>query len=316
MQTTVQTILAVALALGISTQRILAQDPAPAIAAAQTSKPSVESETRTIELQGDAANLHSGMLEAADSLGVTISTTGSTMGISGSPQSIDEFAKLAYTLDRARIAAHEEDLRIDHEASRRQYGMPPFNLETGPTLGETLERVEAAFAAENFVLNVVVTDPELLKLPLANTKLRSVGFRAVVALIPKLMTDLPAQFAISVPEHASQRGNPSSPYRESQVMLIERLLSPEETPSPTVRPAYENEVYKIVAAQHPDANVVAEMKESQDNVLAAIDAGLEVMGRSPEFQIKLHRPTGTVFVKGTLDELRMVREVVHLVGPW
>ena len=93
-------------------------------------------------------------------------------------------------------------------------------------------------------------------------------------------------------------------------------LSPEETPSPTVRPAYENEVYKIVAAQDPDANMVAEMKESQDNILAAIDAGLEVMGRSPEFQIKLHRPTGTEFVKGTLDELRMVREVVHRVGPW
>ncbi len=105
MQTTVQTILAVALALGISTQRILAQDPAPAIAAAQTSKASVENETRIIQLQGDAASLYSGMLETADLLGVTISTTGCSMVLSGSPHSIDEFAKLAYTLDRARMEA-------------------------------------------------------------------------------------------------------------------------------------------------------------------------------------------------------------------
>ena len=37
-------------------------------------------------------------------------------------------------------------------------------------------------------------------------------------------------------------------------------------------------------------------------------------GRSPEFQIKLHRPTGTIFVKGSAEEIRMVREVVELVA--
>jgi hypothetical protein len=79
-----------------------------------------------------------------------------------------------------------------------------------------------------------------------------------------------------------------------------------------VRPAPQSSVYKIDGTQQSIPNQVERIEKSQDNILAAIDTGLEVMGRSPEFQIKLHRPTGTIFVKGSAEEIRMVREVVEL----
>jgi hypothetical protein len=96
-------------------------------------------------------------------------------------------------------------------------------------------------------------------------------------------------------------------------MLIERTVFPNQSSSPAVRPAPQSSVYKIDGTQQ-DTNpeFVKECEKSQDNILAAIDTGLEVMGRSPEFQIKLHRPTGTIFVKGSAEEIRMVREVVEL----
>jgi hypothetical protein len=191
-------------------------------------------------------------------------------------------------------------------------GMPPFDLEIGPTLGETLARIEAAFAAERFVLNVVVTDPELLKLRMVKTKLRAVGLLAVATLIPKLMVDQPAMsFRVEVADDSS-RSQPWGSQAGSLVMLIERTVFPNQSSSPAVRPAPQSSVYKIDGTQDPNPEFVKECEKSQDNILAAIDTGLEVMGRSPEFQIKLHRPTGTIFVKGSAEEIRMVREVVEL----
>ena len=286
MHTTIRSILslalALALALGLSSQRSLAQEPAPPNAPAQPNAPAPPSEplskheTKTIQLKEEAESIESALFQVDEAMG--------------------------------RIA---EDI----ELGRIRMGMPPFDLETGPTLGETLARIESAFAAERFVLNVVVIDPELLKLPMAKTKLRAVGFRAVTNLIPTLMVDQPSLVRISsASETVAVNGNDGPKHLESRVMLVERIVRPKDTLTPIVRPAPENEVYKIDGTQRSIPGQVELIEKSQDNILAAIDTGLEVMGRSPEFQIKLHRPTGTVFVKGSKEELRMVREVVELVA--
>jgi len=298
MHTTIQTILslALALALGLSSQRSLAQEPAPPNAPAPPNYPLTSKlETKTIQLKGAVEPMVNALGVAARDAGVTMSMTGRSIILTGPQDGVLTIEELARKFEQYRIGK----------------GMPPFDLETGPTLGETLARIEAAFVEEGFVLNVVVTDPELLKLRMVKTKLRAVGFETVATLIPKLMVDQPVSFSIEVADD-SWRGQPKSPHTESRVMLIERTVFPNQSSSPAVRPAPQSSVYKIDGTQQSIPNQVELIEKSQDNILAAIDTGLEVIGRSPEFQIKLHRPTGTIFVKGSAEELRMVREVVEL----
>ena len=245
MHTTIRSILslalALALALGLSSQRSLAQEPAPPNAPAQPNAPAPPSEplskheTKTIQLKEEAESIESALFQVDEAMG--------------------------------RIA---EDI----ELGRIRMGMPPFDLETGPTLGETLARIESAFAAERFVLNVVVTDPELLKLRMVKTKLRAVGFVAVATLIPKLMVDQPVSFRIEVAGD-SRRSQPQSSHAESRViesrvMLIERTVFPNLFTSPAVRPAPQSSVYKIDGTQDTDPEFVKECEKSQDNILAAI----------------------------------------------
>ena len=298
MHTTIQTILslALALALGLSSQRSLAQEPAPPNAPAQPSEPLSKLETKTIQLKGAVEPMVNALGVAARGAGVTMSMTGRSIILTGPQDGVVTIEELARKFEQYRIGK----------------GMPPFDLETGPTLGETLARIEAAFVEEGFVLNVVVTDPELLKLRMVKTKLRAVGFETVATLIPKLMVDQPAMsFRFEVADDSS-RSQPQSAHAESLVILIERTVFPNQSSSPAVRPAPQSSVYKIDGTQDTDPEFVKECEESQDNILAAIDTGLEVIGRSPDFQIKLHRPTGTIFVKGSAEEIRMVREVVEL----
>ncbi len=311
MHTTIQTILslALALALGLSSQRSLAQEPAPPNVPAPPSEPLASKlETKTIQLNEEAESIGAALSQAASRVGVTMSETDRSLIITGPPSGVLTIENLARKLDEERMGRIAEGI----ELYRIRMGMPPFDLEIGPTLGETLARIEAAFAAERFVLNVVLTDPELLKLRMVKTKLRAVGLLAVATLIPKLMVDQPAtSFRVEVADDSS-RNQPWGSQAGSLVMLIERTVFPNQSSSPAVRPAPQSSVYKIDGTQQSIPNQVERIEKSQDNILAAIDTGLEVIGRSPEFQIKLHRPTGTIFVKGSAEELRMVREVVEL----
>ncbi len=317
MHTTIQTILslALALALGLSSQRSLAQEPAPPNAPAPPSEPLSKLETKTIQLREEAESIGAALSQAASRVGVTMSETDRSLIITGPPSGVLTIENLARKLDEERMGRIAEGI----ELYRIRMGMPPFDLEIGPTLGETLARIEAAFAAERFVLNVVVTDPELLKLRMVKTKLRAVGLLAVATLIPKLMVDQPAtSFRVEVADDSS-RSQPQSSHAESRVieslvMLIERTVFPNQSSSTAVRPAPQSAVYKIDGTQGTIPNQVELIEKSQDSILAAIDTGLEVMGRSPEFQIKLHRPTGTIFVKGSPEELRMVSQVVELAA--
>lgn len=311
MHTTIQTILslALALALGLSSQRSLAQEPAPPNAPAPPSEPLASKlETKTIQLSEEAESIAAALFQVASRVGVTMTPTVRSIILTGPPGGVLMIENHARKLDLERMGRIAEDI----ELGRIRMGMPPFDLEIGPTLGETLARIEAAFAAERFVLNVVVTDPELLELRMVKTKLRAVGLLAVATLIPKLMVDQPGMsFRVEVADDSS-RSQPRGSQAESLVMLIERTVFPNQSSSPAVRPAPQSSVYKIDGTQDTNPEFVKECEKSQDNILAAIDTGLEVMGRSPEFQIKLHRPTGTIFVKGSAEEIRMVREVVEL----
>ena len=322
MHTTIQTILslALALALGLSSQRSLAQEPAPPNVPAPPNAPAPPNypltsklETKTIQLNEEAESIAAALFQVASRVGVTMTPTARSIILTGPPGGVLLIENHVQELDLERMGRIAEDI----ELGRIRMGMPPFDLEIGPTLGETLARIEAAFAAERFVLNVVVTDPELLKLRMVKTKLRAVGLVAVATLIPKLMVDQPAMsFRVEVADDSS-RSQPQSSHAESRVieslvMLIERTVFPNQSSIPAVRPAPQSSVYKIDGTQDTNPEFVKECEKSQDNILAAIDTGLEVIGRSPDFQIKLHRPTGTIFVKGSAEELRMVREVVEL----
>ena len=79
MHTTIQTILslALALALGLSSPRSLAQEPAPPNVPAPPNYPLTSKlETKTIQLSEEAESIGAALLQAASRVGVTMSETG------------------------------------------------------------------------------------------------------------------------------------------------------------------------------------------------------------------------------------------------
>ena len=155
MHTTIRSILSLALALalalglGLSSQRSLAQEPAPpqepapSTVATQQSEPLSKDETKTIQLKEEAESIAAALFQVASRVGVTMSPTGRSLLLTGPPSGVLTIENLARKLDEERMGRIEEEI----ELYRIRMGMPPFDLETGPTLGETLKRVEAAFAA-------------------------------------------------------------------------------------------------------------------------------------------------------------------------
>lgn len=64
-----------------------------------------------------------------------------------------------------------------------------------------------------------------------------------------------------------------------------------------------------VPADAPPADAKT-LADRQAAIMDAIDTGLSMMKRSPEFKVKLHAPTGMIFVYGSSEEIHLVEQVL------
>ncbi|MFO0961605.1 MAG: hypothetical protein U0625_01725 [Phycisphaerales bacterium] len=230
----------------------------------------------------------------------------------------DQVERVLPVLERLQAEALEEYKRSEYEQRRKAEleSTNPwkrrFNVTLGPTLGASMESARKALDQD---VNIVFASPELAETPVPTAELTNVDIGLFSEALDMLLLqsahpDVRVRF---VPTR-----NPQSPADSLPVLLVSG------TASASARQAAQRQTPELaVFRTEPYPRWMQEEKQysyrqignRQDDQLAAIDAGLELIGRSKDFKMKLHRETGMVFVYGTPQELQLVAQVLGAAPP-
>ncbi len=288
-------------------------------AAAPTSAPPPRDSTTTVmEVGSRAKQIAAAVVEALQGR-VTATAVGDSLLLTGPQDSLAAASELVLRLkvsledQEQRDREREEKFRMDRadrdrrEADREEmFNLQQRKIDTllGPTLGDSLKTLSGKLAegtGEQEAINVVYVDPSLAAIPVPRTELHGVRMYAVLNTLRALVGG-----KASISEEAGERGGGIRP--SHQVVIVRPVAAPNSRSSEA---APEIAVFRIdPVADWMDDLQKKETIAAQDNALAAIDTGLDLMGRSKEFKIRLHRETGMLFVYGTGRELRLVAQVV------
>jgi hypothetical protein len=170
--------------------------------------------------------------------------------------------------------ASEPRVEIDPMELKFSYSSPQSNVAAF---------VEALVGASNDKLNIVVT-PEASKVSLPNIKLENVKIRNALRLLSRIHPDL-----------MIDEDNDAGDNDESRVILIGW-----NGPQPQENPAY-----RVIGVKHLLGTL------DQSSLMAAFDDGYQFIhegGEKPE--IRLHEPTGLLFVKGTEAQVEFAAEIL------
>ncbi|MBL9141372.1 MAG: hypothetical protein JNK53_05845 [Phycisphaerae bacterium] len=250
---------------------------------------------------------------------VTATPMGGSIVLSGEPQMMERAMSLLTALN-AQAEADLDRSRAE-EARRRELDMVRtlemspvetrvFDVAFGPTLGDTLTAVSKSLGSESGPgLNVLyVPDDSLAKLPVRTVQLQRVTLRSALDTLSNVLA-------------AGQSGSPSVELDlrsarvggERPVVTVSKRVAKSSTSAPAT---YDVAVFRLQAV-HPsmDKSTRDEVLVEHATYLDAIQTGLEIVGRTNDFKIKLHPETGMMFVYGTPSEIRLVAEVLEVPPP-
>ena len=230
----------------------------------------------------------------------------------GLQEDVERDATLAMELDAIRQTAVTEERKkahMDHvqKVTEEEWVRTPvaINLETGPTLGDTLSNLQAVLAKEQIELNVLWNPESLAALPVGKAVLKAVTVDTVVGMLPRLAGNSTIPFTIAIIDAGNTRGRSLARRPPAALILVEP--APVAIPLPALP---EEDVAQILTARiesltDEGIGTPEAIKQRQADVLAAIETGLSVLGekRSEKFQVKLHPPTGMVFICGNAKEI-------------
>ncbi len=247
----------------------------------------------------------------ATSIGNSVVVTGEREVVKKALVLLEELKANSEAYDRER-RAQEEELRALREMElakeRQSVSEPIFDVNLGPTLEASLTSISNAltdWGAQG--LNVVFTNSSDATLPVRAVQLKRVSLASAIRTLQSMQQD---------------------PVRGPLVLIeVGAVASAEERPVVTVEPgpstgaAVEDSVYHTAVFRldplHASANEEDRARDSQRQkaTLEAIDVGLEVVGRTPDFKLKLHPETGMLFVRGTRAQLRVIAEILDVANP-
>ncbi len=310
--------LACIVALGGSSVAPGQATPAPAASPAASAPPV----TKSLAVKSDPAGLTDMIHSLHAREGVEITSGEGIVVLKGDVGSVAEVEALVQELDRAQnrvrqdqadMVAHLKSLR--DEVQRLATSPTAFTLETGPTLGATLEHVQALLAASGIELNLLWVAEDLAAEPIAKAALKSVTLDTLVAILPRLAGRRPLRFAMELVDPGATRERSGTPRTAAALLAIEWAPAPVvPKQNAEVGPrTLTGRIDGLANASGPQAEM---LQRRQADLLAAIEVGLAVLGsrRSTDFAVKLHPPTGMVFCRGTAEEVALIRQVIELSG--
>lgn len=228
-----------------------------------------------------------------------------------------ELAKeLAGRLEAEAAGEHERARREENERGAESPAgrilARPITIDfEGGALSAYLKALATAAGAESWV----VDDARLNFASVPATKLTGVTVDTALRMldgmtIGSLNTSVPQGGIFRVERvNASQGMAEQSPpiYRIGANWAGTAADPRREVVPPTI-----TEVFDVALTQYRDIEGGAEKTTAaHENLLAAIEAGTSVLGSSNALKIKLHAPSGMLFVSGTPAEMALIRSIVQ-----
>jgi hypothetical protein len=213
----------------------------------------------------------------------------------------------------AQAKAEAELQMVEHERLRKcmeqeaQGRMPAmsriFDVSFGPTLESSLNAIADALTKDDGPgLNVMIANKLDGNLAVRSVQLQRVSLNSALRTLQMMLVNPNGVPTVRI------EVSPTSNNEERPVVTV--------LPSPGIvrdakETAYNLAVFRVDAlndVQEPEDR--ARVEKEHSTTMEAIEVGLEIVGRSPDFKIKLHPATGMMFVHGTRNELRVVAEVL------
>jgi hypothetical protein len=247
----------------------------------------------------------------ATSIGHSVVVTGEREVLKRALVLLEELKANSEAADRERIA-QEEELRAMREKElakeRQSVSEPIFDVTLGPTLEASLNSISNVLTDSGAQgLNVVFTNSSDAALPVRAVQLKRVSLASAIRTLQSMQQD-----AIRGPLVQIDVG-PVSSAMERPVVTVE---PGPDTGAKSEDTTYHTAVFRLDPV-HASADEEDRARDTQRQkaTLESIEVGLEVVGRTPDFKLKLHPETGMLFVRGTRAQLRVIAEILDVPNP-
>jgi len=246
---------------------------------------------------------------------------GTQIMASGTKDELDSAKALVSELDAAAKRQMEEAART---ASQRSRDTPAgrvlaqqINIDfKGGQLPEYLDQVGGVANVTSWVIE----DPRVSSAFVPPVKLTGVTVDSALKLLdgmlfPSADKAQPVNAILRVMRIDPDDSNPDAPpiYRIGANFPVEQASGPSRPAEPRSRDQRTITEVFDVAVPDPDEgeDALTKAREAHEALLAAIEAGVGLVGPGETFKVKLHPPSGMLFVSGTPSELDLVRNIVQ-----
>ncbi|MBX3355812.1 MAG: hypothetical protein KF724_08945 [Phycisphaeraceae bacterium] len=271
--------------------------------------------TRVLQIQHAVGEDAARALKLALPWGSFSAVGGTQIVASGTMDELDAATLLIAQLDR--VAMVEAAETAEASAARRRDTPSgrllanPININfPGGALPEYLGMVGGAAGAQSWVLE----DPRLARAYVPEIKLTGVTADSALRMLdgltfPSADKAFPVNARLAVQRIDAAPGSESPPiYRIGA--NFPGAADPESGKSPSPRTV--TGVFEVGLQHLGDSDEdLQRIAKEQAELLATIEIGIELNGPSESFRLKLHSPTGMLFVSGTGEELALVRTIIE-----
>lgn len=244
------------------------------------------------------------------------SVGGAQIVASGTRAELETAKRLVQQLD---LVAEERARRIVQEFESRSRETPAWRILAKPIsidfkggpLAEFVRLLGGAVGCESWMLE----DPRLESAVVPPIKLTGVTADSALRMLNGLSfasvdrgTPLHGRFVVQRIDAAPGSDGAPPIYRIGGTFPSEGDPSrPPAPPRPTTTTVFEVSLLHLRDSEDAEATI----EKAQAALLAAIEVGINLRGPSSEFAVKLHRPTGLLFVSGTPEELSLVHTIIE-----
>ncbi len=253
-------------------------------------------------------------LKAALPWGSFASVGGTQIVASGTRAELAAARELVDELDRAAQVEQAEARKLFEDRGRQSAAgrilSAPITIDfRGGLLPEYLKAIGAAAGAESWVIE----DPRLASAFVPQIKLTGVTVDSAVRMLDGLTfpsadkaAPVNARFRVQRVDAAPNSEGVPPIYRIGAIFPGAEPDAKAPPPPPTLTNVFEVSLRHLHETDGGEESIA----KAQASLLAAIETGIELSGPSDRFRVKLHAPTGLLFVSGTPSEIELVRTII------
>lgn len=280
----------------------------------EASLPPIRIETRIFDLSAASGEDVAAALKTAIPWGSFAQVGGTQLVANATAAELRVAEELIGSLDekamRRAIAERERVVHPSFDSPARRILAKPINVDfKGGLISEYLALLGQAAGSESWALE----DARDESIQLPPVKLTGVTADSALRLLDGLgisgADPLARRGVISVKRIDARPENDGAPpiYRIAAIYPDDQREPGQPAPAPPTG----TEVFDVSRQGSEGGLSEEEIAEAQTSLLAALETGASMMGPSKSFKVKLHAPTGMLFVSGTPAEIGLASTIVN-----